>query len=332
MKKVNALGLLVILLVSVVWSLPVHASTCTATGFFRDGINMTAALINPAGTVTGTVDATGCNVGVYYDSGVGQVSNANIYGANYFGVVVNGDVNTVTVNVTASQFHDIGETPLNGDQHGVAIYYRAFGTGTTSGNISNNTVYHYQKGGIVTNGPGTTVRIKGNTVKGQGPVTYIAQNGIQVGYGATATVERNTVSDNSYSGTNNASSGGILVVGGPCYGGNYTVGTQIVGNTVVNNDVGAFISNLNGACGIPSTPTNVKIINNTISDNAVNNISGNGYPIGYQAGVSDVGNNDKIVNNDISGIGYSPCLPSFCAAIDVTFTNKAKVHANSVSP
>jgi hypothetical protein len=68
-------------------------AACTATGFFRDGINMTAASINPAGTVSGTVNATGCNIGVYYDAAhPGHVaSGSDISGANYYGVVDNGD-------------------------------------------------------------------------------------------------------------------------------------------------------------------------------------------------------------------------------------------------
>ena len=42
---------------------------CTPTGLMRDGINLTAALVNPSGPVTGTVNATGCNIGVYYGPG-----------------------------------------------------------------------------------------------------------------------------------------------------------------------------------------------------------------------------------------------------------------------
>src|SRR6202163_4547060 len=104
------------------------AVTCTPTGFFRDGINMTAAQIG--GNVSGSLNATGCNVGVYYDNTTsGNVKGATIFGANYFGVLVNGDVGEVSVNVTDSTLHDIGEAPLNGTQHGVAIYYRALGTG-----------------------------------------------------------------------------------------------------------------------------------------------------------------------------------------------------------
>ena len=64
--------------------------TCTPTGLMRDGINLRAAKINPTGTVSGEVNATGCNIGVYYDRGTGTVANANIHGANYFGVAVIG--------------------------------------------------------------------------------------------------------------------------------------------------------------------------------------------------------------------------------------------------
>jgi hypothetical protein len=297
---------------------------CTLTGFVRDSINMTAALVNPAGTVSGEVDATGCNIGVYYDHGKGSVKNANVHSANYFGVVVNGDGQNVSVDVQDSMIHDIGESPLNGDQHGVGVYYRAFFNTSASGKIWGNTISNYQKGGIVANGPGTSASVNDNTVKGQGPVDYIAQNGIQFGYGADGSAMRNIVSGNSYTGSS-ASSGGIIVVGGPGYGGDYTTGTQLDGNTVVNNDVGVFLSNLDGSGNAPLSATNIKVINNTISDNAVTNGSV------YQAGVSDVGNNDKIINNSISGVGYDPAtLPGSTFAVDAdpSFTNRPKVHAN----
>jgi parallel beta-helix repeat protein len=143
------------------------AATCTPTGLVRDTINLTAAQIG--GNLTGALDATGCNIGVYYDNTTsGNVTGADISGANYFGVVVNGDVGSVSVNVTNSNIHNIGETPFNGTQHGVAIYYRALGTGAASGTISGNTVTNYQKGGITINGA-VSATISNNTVTGQGP-------------------------------------------------------------------------------------------------------------------------------------------------------------------
>ena len=300
---------------------------CMPTNFYRDGINLTAALINPTGTVSGDVDASGCNIGVYYGAGAtGTVNGATIHNANYFGVVNNGGA----VNVTNSSIHDIGESPFNGDQHGVAVYW-VYGSAAT-GSITNNTIWNYQKGGIVVNGVGASADIRDNTVRGFGPVNFIAQNGIQIGYGATATVMGNTVSGNSYTGTSTVS-GGIIVVGGPCYGDVYTTDTQIVGNTVVNNDVGIWLTNIAADClSAPTTATNIKVVNNTISNDAVNNNYGG---FGYQAGVADQGYNDKIIHNDISGAGYNPATSPTAYLVEIdassSFTNKVKVHANVIS-
>jgi hypothetical protein len=303
------------------WTPAARAAGCTPTGFFRDNINMTAALINP-GSVTGEVNAAGCNIGVYYGPGTsGTVSGANIHNANYFGVVNDGGA----VNIQNSDIHDIGESPFNGTQHGVAIYF-VLGS-NASGTISGNHIWHYQKGGIVVNGTGSSATIRDNVVTGLGPVGFIAQNGIQVGYGADASVMRNTVSGNSYIGTSTVS-GGIVVVGGPYYGEAYTVGTQIVGNTVTNNDIGVFLTNLAADGSAPDVATNIKTVNNTISNDAVTNNYGG---CGYQAGVSDVGNNDKIINNTISGVGYTPgpsCAYLVPIDADQSFTNRPKVHAN----
>ena len=296
---------------------------------------MTAALINPTGTVSGPVNATGCNIGVYYSAGAsGQVKGAEIYGANYFGVLANGDDGDVSVDILNSNIHDIGESPHDGAQHGVGIYWRAFFTGTVSGRIVGNSVTKYQKGGIVANGTGVQVNISDNTVKGDGHVTFIAQNGIQIGYGASANVMRNTVSGNSYDGHGDGSaSGGILVVGGPGYGtcpdGNdcaYTVNTNITGNVLTNNDVGAYLSNIQADFSAPTTATNIKVVNNTISDDQCFNVS-------YQAAISDQGNNDKMINNKISGPGYAGCITIFNPSgnaidADTSFTNRPKIHAN----
>jgi parallel beta-helix repeat protein len=312
-------------LVAGLGSVTAAAAVCTPTGFVRDGINLTAAQIG--GDVTGSLDATGCNIGVYYDnnSAPGNVSGADISGANYYGVVVNGDVGTVSVDVTGSTVHDIGETPLNGDQHGNAIYYRAFG-GSANGTISGNTVTDYQKNGITING-NVSATIANNTVTGEGPVDYIAQNGIQVGYdSAKVSVTENTVTGNAYTGPNGASSGGILVVGGSCFGIGmpYATGISITRNTLITNDVGVFLFNgdANGDanCVAPSSRTNNSVKFNAISNDAVTNTTGQttSPPCGYQAGVSDFGTKDLIVNNEVSGAGYTP-VSGDCAGTPAAF-------------
>jgi hypothetical protein len=185
-------------------SLTSSTSPCMATGLMRDGLNLTAAQVNPSGTVSGTVDATGCNIGVYYGPGhVGNVSGANISGANYYGVVANAAAVNVTNNTS---IHDIGENPLNGSQHGVGVLYTTINqagdtTGSAAtGTLSGSTITNYQKNGVVVSGTHAVVKVLGNTVTGQGHVNTIAQNGIQVSYGASGTVTGNTVSGNWYTG------------------------------------------------------------------------------------------------------------------------------------
>jgi hypothetical protein len=301
---------------------PASADACTSTGYG----SLTATLINPP-YVTGEVDATGCDIGVYYNGGAGTVQNANVHGARHYGVFVNGDTSNVSVDVIDSYIHQIGDNPFTGNQRGVAVYYRAYyAAGTATGRISGNTVEQYQKGGIVANGPGTDVQIMDNLVTGLGPVGFIAQNGIQVGYGASASVMKNTVNGNSYTG-NSWVSGGILVVGGAGYGScpdgspcAYTTGTKIVQNTVDGNDVGIYLSNYAADFSAPATATNTKVVNNVISQ-------GSAASSFYQAGISDVGNNDKLIANTI--VGYE-AGSTFVAKVDadLSFTNRPKVHAN----
>ncbi|HZT96709.1 MAG TPA: hypothetical protein VFB34_07710 [Chloroflexota bacterium] len=305
------------------------ATTCSPTGFARDAINLTAAIINPAGTVRGDVNATGCNIGIYYGPGTtGSVDHANVYGANYYGVVNNGG----TVTVTQSMIHDIGERPLNGDQHGVGIYF-AFGN-VESGTISHDTLYNYQKGGIVVNGPGTSATVDHNVVEGQGPVSYIAQNGIQFGYGSTGTASQNQVSGNSYTGPSLAASGGIIVVGGDCYGGATTDNVTVDHNQLTGNDIGVWFSNLDSSCSNPvNTPTGDVASHNIITNNAVNNTTGNGPGAGYQAGIADQGDLDVLDHNVISGVGYTPVAnpPPYLFCIDDSATNNLVESHNNCS-
>ena len=316
----SSLGALA-LFASVPFGDAIAAPVCTPTGFVRDSINLTAALINP-GDISGDVDATGCNIGVYYTQN-GHVRKANIHGANYFGIVNNG----ANVEVANSTISDIGEKPFNGTQHGVAIYW-AFGS-PAKGKIHDNYVWNYQKGGIVVNGASASADILENTVIGLGPVNFIAQNGIQAGYGADTQIQQNTVSGNSYTGAGGTSSGGIILVGGDCYGGAATTNTRVQNNTGLGNDVGVWFSNLDASCNPVSTPTKDSADGNALVNNAVNNTTGNGTGP-YQAGVSDQGSGDVIRNNYICGPGYPGTDMNGLFAIDVTATNNPTVKNNTI--
>jgi hypothetical protein len=313
----------------------VRAVACTPTGFQ----GLTAAYVNPGDLFGGTYDGTGCDIVVYYSAGADNVvRNATVMGAKRFGILVNGDDGDAALDVLDSQVTQIGDQPtFTGNQYGVGIYYRAFfATGSATGRVSGNTITRYQKGGIVVNGPGSNVQVQDNTVEGLGPVAFIAQNGIQFGFGGGGAAMKNKVSGNQYTGASTFSAG-ILVVGGPgwaaVFGGpapdgnpwQYSAGIQIVKNVVQNNDGGIVLENYDIGFAAPADATNIKVVNNEISNPAVTN----GYV--YQAGVVDVGNNDKIISNTISGAGYDPStVPggTFAVDADASFTNRPKVHAN----
>jgi hypothetical protein len=77
-------------------------------------------------------------------------------------------------------------------------------------------------------------------------------------------------------------------------------------------------------------------INNTLANTEITNVSGDGYPAGYLAGISESGFNDKVINNDISGKGYVPtsnaCIVAMTGPIDTVSSTAAKAHANSFGP
>lgn len=226
--------------------------------------------------------------------------------------------------VTNSRIVDINQG-ASGCQEGNGIEVRNFGASPerVRVTIDSNVVTGYQKGGIIVNGDADGT-VTNNRVDGLGPVGYIARNGIQFGFGGSGMAKRNYVAGNSYTGSSTISVG-ILGIGGPAYAADYFTGLQVMQNEIVGNDVGVYLDNSDVGLTAPATATNNKVTNNVISHNAVTN----GYV--YQAAVADIGNNDKITANRISGLGYDPAtVPGSTFAVDAApaFTNRAKVHAN----
>ncbi len=94
------------------------------------------------------------------------------------------------------EVRNLEETPLSGEQHGIAIYARNTETTERTLVIRRCHLHHYQKNGIAVVGAHFQATITDNTVVGSGPTEAIAQNGIQLSYGARGTIERNTVTGN----------------------------------------------------------------------------------------------------------------------------------------
>jgi hypothetical protein len=123
-------------------------------------------------------------------------------------------------------------TGLQGCQTGLAINVES-NTGTPAVTISSNSVRNYDKNGITASGPdngspGPIVTVTGNTIIGLGATTVTAQNGIQIGYGATGTVTSNYVVDDIYINPPNCA---------PCYGASGILIYGSAGVTVSTNTV-----------------------------------------------------------------------------------------------
>jgi hypothetical protein len=226
---------------------PAYAIPCiptvtvnSPTGFSQDSMVLTAALVNPPDTaVPENLDATGCDIGIYYDTSGHNLADKNVFGAKYYGVLSNTS-NATDNNISFGSVYDIGNKPHDGSQHGIAVAYRDGATGQ----VDHSQIYDYQKGGVLANGTGTNVRVIDNVVRGLGPVPFIAQNGVQLSRGASGNVNGNFIEDNEYTGCSKADAKATGCV--------YTVSTGILlfrvdptlvdtkNNTYRNNDVNLF--------------------------------------------------------------------------------------------
>lgn len=75
-------------------------------------------------------------------------------------------------------------------------------SGAVDVTVKDNDIYNYGKNGITVNCELAMGKITGNTVTGRGelPLGDLAQNGIQLGWGATGEVRDNTIADHWYAG------------------------------------------------------------------------------------------------------------------------------------
>ncbi len=121
---------------------------------------------------------------------------------------------------------------LRGCQTGLAIFIQSGQAGTANVLVEKSVVENYQKNGITGNEADTTVTFQNNQAVGCGPVPYgeAAQNGIQVGFGATGNVQFNTVLHHIYTGytTDQYQASGILT---------FDVVANVHDNTIQNNQM-----------------------------------------------------------------------------------------------
>jgi hypothetical protein len=102
--------------------------------------------------------------------------------------------------VTDCEVLNIQDTPFSGSQHGVGIYaYNDDGTDHDI-TLTNVLVDDYQKTAIALSGENVNALVTNCSTVGEGQTTMTAQNGIQLSYGATGTVDGCSVTGNCYTG------------------------------------------------------------------------------------------------------------------------------------
>jgi nitrous oxidase accessory protein NosD len=185
---------------------------------------------------------------------------------------------------------------LNGCQSGDAIVVQSLGAETSKVSIRDNSVHDYQKNGITGNESGTEVTITGNAVTGLGPTTGAAQNGIQIGFGATGAVLQNSVTDNVWSpcvSLQNCAfnATGILIF--------QSDGVRVESNSVATNQIGVYANGKHADIESNSISNSLVLVGIDLAgDNG--SASHNDVANSGQAAILIEGNGNKTQGNDIT--------------------------------
>jgi len=139
----------------------------------------------------GTVSISGLNVEA--------IVPVETCGGGLYGIFVGGGGTLAATNVLVNG----ASTSLNsfkGCQHGVAIEAGSALRGEVGHAILKKvTVFGYEKNGPTAVGSGSTLSMSASTVTGEGPSPYIAQNGVEVAYGASGTIKSTAIDANECS-------------------------------------------------------------------------------------------------------------------------------------
>ena len=143
-------------------------------------------------------------------------------------------------------------TPSNsgcGSGLGIAVQAGTTGAAKATVTVSNSSVSGYGKNGITCGDVGIKCTITTNTITTT-PTGQVAQNGVQVGFGAAGSVSGNTISGNywtAYGSDANVQpqsdygAGVLLYAAGINASGATTVSTTVKGNHLTNNQIGVEV-------------------------------------------------------------------------------------------
>ena len=266
-------------------------------------VSLSNLSINGA-SASASFDSTGCQdnfVGVYYHNASGSLSNVTVKGIEL-------------------------EPSLFGCQDGLAVY-AATDAGSPTGSsvtMSGVTVKTYDKNGITCSDPGTSCSVAGSTVTGIGATSAIAQNGVQLGFGASGTITGTTITGDSYTGggTDNQATG-ILVYD--------SAATTVSNNTLSANDINIFAGADSGAVAGDWSITGNAVSGAT--DNVTNGNPGNGEGNGYGDGIQIDGvggTNPTSVSTNTSSSNYEYGIALYSTSSATVSSNVANTNYDGI--
>ncbi len=157
-----------------------------------------------------------------------------------------------TLNATHVSIDGAGTSvaAFKGCQHGIAVRVgSASREEVAHATLRSDTISGYEKNGPTVSGAGSTMAIKSSTITGEGPSPYIAQNGVQISFGGTGTVQGTTISGNECNveacGPQASQAAGVLFY-------EAAAGSKITSSTVSSNDMGAYYAS--GSSTVPASP------------------------------------------------------------------------------
>lgn len=250
---------------------PTGATVCVGPGVYPEQLVIKTAGLHLKGAGTGrtSIDpTTGVANAVDYDNGkmplVAVVQVDNVSRVAISGLTVNAGAAAASIGgcspgIVGIDFQNVSSGTLTNaavknaelapallgcqSQTAVYAYTGYFATHYTpvaaTVTVTATTITAYGKGGVVCDDPGLSCVVRGDRVVGIGPTPAIASNGIQVAFGATATVLHDFVSGNDYTGalaTNDFYGNGYNAAGILLY--QAGAGTSVRGSTVVANQIG----------------------------------------------------------------------------------------------
>ncbi len=177
---------------------------------------------------------------------------------------------------------------LGGCQSGLGVFVQSANGGSSTVTVTGSSVHDYQKGGIAGDETGTTMTMKNNAVTGDGPNSLIAQNGLQLAFGATGTIERNRVANHIYSVCSSQTNCPTVATNVVIFN---SAGVTIAHNTTIAAQVGVSVQGDNNTVQKNHVDDNVVFDgidlignNDTANDNSIFHSDGNGI---YVAGTGD---------------------------------------------